>query len=154
VNAVIHAVAAPVCGVHLHIPDLAGVYDPRMWSIDRLHPGERGHRLLAGAYFDLLAAHGFPVHQRPDPEPTNPPPTTREQMRWLATEGTRWFYRRSTDLVPELARMAAAEWWYHLRGAAHRMDERLQQEIAATLTDLPFPTSPFQPDQTERPAVP
>ncbi|MEJ3749239.1 SGNH/GDSL hydrolase family protein [Actinomycetes bacterium KLBMP 9797] len=116
VNAVIHAVAAPVCGIHLHIPDLAGVYDPRMWSIDRLHPGERGHRLLAGAYFDLLAAHGFPVHQRPDPEPTNPPPTTREQMRWLATEGTRWFYRRSTDLVPQLARMAVAEWWYHLRG--------------------------------------
>jgi lysophospholipase L1-like esterase len=137
VNAVTHAVVDRVPGLHLHIPQLPDVYDPRMWSVDRLHPGERGHRLLAGAYSDLLAAHGVPVHRRPDAEPANPPPTTRAQIRWLATEGTRWLYRRSTDLVPQLAGLAVAEWWYDLRGAAHRLDDRLQQEIAAALAAEP-----------------
>jgi lysophospholipase L1-like esterase len=113
VNAAVHRVP----GLHLHVPELPGAYDPRMWSVDRLHPGERGHRLLAGAYFDLLAAAGVTGHRRPDPEPGNPPPTLSDQVWWLATEGTRWLYRRSTDLVPQLARMALTEMWYDLRRA-------------------------------------
>lgn len=31
----------------LSIPDLPEAYDPLLWSINRLHPGEPGHRLLA-----------------------------------------------------------------------------------------------------------
>lgn len=141
VNAVTHAVAArhACLRLHLHIPQLPGAYDRRMWSIDRLHPGERGHRLLAGGYYDLLAAAGMPVARRPDPEPSNPPPTTSEQLRWMATKGTRWVYDRSRDLLPYLARMAVAEWWYGLRGAAHRLEERAQHEIAAALGYLDEP---------------
>jgi lysophospholipase L1-like esterase len=149
VNAVTHRTAARHGSLHIHIPELPDAYDRRMWSIDGLHPGESGHRLLAGAYFDLLAATGFPVHRRPDPRPANPPPTNAAQLRWLATKGTRWVYDRSRDLVPYLARMAVAEWWYGLRGAAHRLDERVQREIAAALIRL---DGPPPPDRSSYPA--
>jgi hypothetical protein len=47
VNAAVHRVSERCASVHLHPPELPGAYDPRMWSVDRLPPGERGHRLLA-----------------------------------------------------------------------------------------------------------
>jgi lysophospholipase L1-like esterase len=133
INAVVHAVTDRCRSLHLHIPELPGAYDPLMWSIDRLHPGERGHRLLARAAYDLLADEGVPVHRRPELEPGNPPPTVGARTMWMATRGTRWLLDRSTDLVPYLAQMALAEWWYHLRGAAHRLDESMQVEIADAL---------------------
>jgi lysophospholipase L1-like esterase len=37
-NAVMHGVAERYRSLHLHIPLLPGVYDRRMWSVDRLHP--------------------------------------------------------------------------------------------------------------------
>jgi lysophospholipase L1-like esterase len=135
-NALAHRVAARHGTVHLHIPEQPGVYDPRVWSIDRLHPGERGHRLLARAYFDLLAAGGFPVGSKPAAEPTSPPPSAWAQAGWLLTKGTQWLYARSTDLVPFLLRMAVAEWWYRLRGTAHRLDAHVQRELAAALARL------------------
>jgi len=78
----------------------------------------KGHRFLAGSYFDLLEARGVvkslladgldPV--RPAPEPTNRPPSKFAQALWLSTAGTQWMIRRSTDLLPGLARLAWAEW--------------------------------------------
>jgi ribonuclease PH len=117
----------------LHTPPLAEAYDRRMWSVDRLHPGERwhrlhpgerGHRLLAAAYFDLLAGAGVagvPLQGRPDPEPSNPPPSRSAQLGWLATKGTRWLLERSTDLVPHLVRLALAEWWQGGSARAYRV---------------------------------
>ncbi len=155
INAVTHAIAArhSCQHLHLHIPQLPEAYDRRMWSVDRLHPGERGHRLLAGAYYDLLAGNGFPLGRRPDPQPANPPPTFAEQMRWMATKGTRWVYDRSRDLLPYLAGMAAAEWWYGLRGAAHRLDDRVHNEIAVALLSLDGASRGYAPGAvTGRPA--
>jgi lysophospholipase L1-like esterase len=110
VNTAVHRVAAGYRSLHLHIPLQAGVYDRRMWSIDRLHPGERGHRMLAGKYYDLLRDAGYPVGTRPSPEPTSPPPTRLAQAWWMLTKGSQWLYARSTDLVPHLAKMAWIEW--------------------------------------------
>ena len=81
-----------------------------MWAVDRLHPSERGHRLIACRFHDLLAAAGCPVGPRPDPEPANPPPSRTAEIAWMATKGTAWVVRRSTDLVPSLLAMAFAEW--------------------------------------------
>ncbi|WP_213454463.1 SGNH/GDSL hydrolase family protein [Rhizomonospora bruguierae] len=139
VNALTHAVAARHGALHLHIPHLPSAYDSHMWSVDRLHPGERGHRLLAGGYYDLLRAAGLATGARPRPEPVNAPPTLGASAWWMATRGTRWVVDRSTDLVPYLTWMAAAEWWYGLRGAAHRLDERIQAEIGAALDRLDGP---------------
>jgi lysophospholipase L1-like esterase len=38
VNVAVHMVADRYASVHLHTPELPGVYDPQMWSVDRLHP--------------------------------------------------------------------------------------------------------------------
>ena len=53
---------------------------------------------------------GHPVGPPPGAEPGNPPPTKAEQLAWMATKGTAWVVRRSTDLVPSLLAMAFAEW--------------------------------------------
>lgn len=119
VNAGADLVATRFGTLHFDAANHPSTYDRPMWSVDRLHPSERGHRLLATSYHDLLTAAGFPVWRRPDSEPTNPPPTRLAQLRWLATKGTKWVYDRSADLVPYLVRMAATEWWCELRGEPH-----------------------------------
>jgi lysophospholipase L1-like esterase len=130
VNAVTDAAAARFGAVHADIARHPATYERRMWSVDRLHPSERGHRLLARAYADLL---GLPPGAWPAEEPSNPAPTWRSELRWMATKGSRWMIDRSTDLVPYLARMMVAEWWYGLRGLAHRLDDAMAHEVTAAL---------------------
>jgi lysophospholipase L1-like esterase len=120
VNEAVHIVADRYAAVHLHMPELPGVYDPRMWSIDRLHPGERGHRLLAIGAFDVLAERGVPVWRRPALEPTNPTPTRSQKAVWLATHGIRWLLARCTDCLPQLAWLVVTEWWGDLRARLAR----------------------------------
>lgn len=86
-------------------------YDRRMWSVDRMHPSERGHRLIASRFYDQLAAAGMLLGPRPEAEPSSPPPTRRAQAAWMATKGTGWVIRRSTDLVPYLVFMGLRELW-------------------------------------------
>jgi len=81
-----------------------------MWAVDRLHPSERGHRLIARRFHEQLAAAGLSVGLAPDPEPSNPPPTRLAELGWMATKGTVWVIRRSRDLVPGLLAMAVREW--------------------------------------------
>jgi hypothetical protein len=80
-----------------------------MWSVDRLHPSERGHRHIACRFHDQLAARGHPVGPRPAAEPTSPPPTRRDEFTWMATKGTKWVLRRCTDLLPYLVAMAVRD---------------------------------------------
>jgi lysophospholipase L1-like esterase len=111
VNAVVDEVAERHGTLHFDAATDPATYERRNWSVDRLHPNERGHRLIAGRFHDLLAASGFPVGPAPDPEPTSPPPTRREEISWMATKGTLWVLRRSTDLVPALLALAVREKW-------------------------------------------
>ncbi|GAA1816547.1 SGNH/GDSL hydrolase family protein [Luedemannella flava] len=109
INAAMDDIAARHDTLHFDAAGHEGVYDRRMWSVDRLHPSERGHRLLAGAYHDLMRGAGLALGPRPGPEPRNPAPTRAAQLRWLATKGTGWLVARSTDLVPALTWLAAVE---------------------------------------------
>jgi hypothetical protein len=93
-----------------------------MWGVDRLHPSERGHRLLAGMFAARLAERGMPPVAPPDPEPANPEPGAWRQAHWMATKGTGWMVRRSRDLLPGLLHLALAEWWHGLRGHADGPD--------------------------------
>jgi hypothetical protein len=104
------AVAERFGTVHFDAAGDAETYDRRMWAADRLHPSERGHRLIACRYHRMLAAAGYPVGPAPDSEPGNPAPTRLDELTWLATRGTAWVLRRSTDLVPGLLAMAVTEW--------------------------------------------
>jgi lysophospholipase L1-like esterase len=116
VNAIADVVAARYGTVHFDAAGHPDTYDRRMWSVDRLHPSERGHRLLAAGFGAMLAAGGVPVWSQPSLHPTSPEPSRAAQLWWMATRGSRWVLDRSTDLVPYLLRMAAAEWWHDLRG--------------------------------------
>jgi lysophospholipase L1-like esterase len=115
-NQVTDLVAARYDTVHFDAARNPDSYDRRMWSVDRLHPSERGHRFLACSFFDLLTARsafaglGDGSGRRPEPSPSSPPPTVSAQAWWMATQGTRWMIRRSTDLLPGLLRLAWAEW--------------------------------------------
>jgi lysophospholipase L1-like esterase len=136
VNALTDEVAARHGTLHLDCGAVEGVYDRRLWSVDRLHPSERGHRLLAGSFWDLLAADGFPVGMRPSPEPNNPEPTLWSQVRWMATKGTRWVRERGMDLLPHLVWMAATERWHALIGERGRLDLRARAEVATAVASL------------------
>jgi len=109
VNAELDRVAAHFGTLHWDAATDPETYDRRNWSVDRLHPNERGHRLIACRLWDRLAAAGYELGERPDPTPTSPPPTRRNQVTWMATKGTKWFLRRSIDLIPYLLFMAARE---------------------------------------------
>jgi lysophospholipase L1-like esterase len=109
VNSELDRVAAHFGTLHWDASRDPDTYDRRNWSVDRLHPNERGHRLIACRFWDQLAAAGHALGERPDPTPTSPLPTRGHQIAWMATKGTKWFLRRSVDLIPYLLFMAARE---------------------------------------------
>ena len=89
----------------------------------------------AGRSTTCCDAAGLPVGPAPDAEPENPPPTRWAEFAWMATKGTAWVLKRSTDLVPYLIAMAIRETWspprggpgHPGRGAGHR---RLSDPLA------------------------
>jgi lysophospholipase L1-like esterase len=109
VNAEVDRVAAQFGTLHWDASNEPETYDRRNWSADRLHPNERGHRLIACRFWDQLAAAGHEMAQRPDPAPTSPPPARRDEVLWMATKGTKWFLRRSVNIIPYLLLLAARE---------------------------------------------
>jgi hypothetical protein len=110
VNEAVDDIALRYGTLHLDAARDPAIYERHYWSVDRLHPNERGHRFVACQFHDLLAAAGFPVGPQPDPEPSTPPPSRMAEIRWMATKGTTWLARRSRDLVPALLAMAVREW--------------------------------------------
>ncbi|OAH10816.1 SGNH/GDSL hydrolase family protein [Streptomyces jeddahensis] len=136
VNTVVHALSERYGAVHLHAAEEDWVTDRTMWSADRLHPGERGHRVLAARFHALLAADGFAVGCQPSVEPELPPPTRSASLLWLATAGTGWVARRCTDLLPQLLRLAADEVRHRARGTSARLDIRTSHAVAAALAAL------------------
>ena len=114
VNAELDAVASRFGTLHFDAAGTPETYDGQMWAVDRLHPNERGHRMIARSFHGLLAAAGHRLGPAPAAEPANPPPSRLAEVSWMATKGTAWVLSRSTDLVPYLLAMAAAE----LAGAA------------------------------------
>jgi lysophospholipase L1-like esterase len=109
VNEELDEVALRYGTVHLDAARDPAVYERRYWSVDRLHPNERGHRFIACQFHALLAATGYPVGPGPDPEPSTAPPSRLAEIRWMATKGTMWLARRSRDLVPALLALAIRE---------------------------------------------
>lgn len=48
INAALGQLAVPYDLVHVDLAACPEIYDKRMWGVDRLHPSERGHRMLPG----------------------------------------------------------------------------------------------------------
>ncbi len=140
VNEVVHALSGRYGAVHLHAADGVRVTDRTLWSADRLHPGERGHRQLAARYHAMLAEAGRASGRPPSPEPEFPAPTRTASLWWLATAGTGWVVRRCTDLLPQLLRLAADELHHRARGTGAHLDLRASAAVAAALAALPEAT--------------
>ncbi len=136
VNAVVHALSERHGAVHLHMADAAWVEDRTLWSADRLHPGERGHRMTAARFHDLLAARGLAPGPAPSLEADRPPPTRTAALAWLATAGTGWVVRRCQDLLPELLRLAGDEVKHWARGTTARLDLHAEHALSGALAAL------------------
>ena len=136
VNTVVHALSDRYGAAHLHACEGDWTGDRAMWSADRLHPGEPGHRQLAVRFHALLTERGAATGPAPSPEPDSPAPTRWESLRWLATAGTGWVARRCTDLLPQLLSLAADEIRHHARGTTVRLDLRTTTAVSAALAAL------------------
>lgn len=86
----------------LHL--MPGAYDMAAWSVDRLHPSERGHRMLAAGFAELLVGAGIAV-----PHPVHLTCSGGRQLTaahhaaWLVCHGVPWLARRGRDLLPHAA---------------------------------------------------
>jgi lysophospholipase L1-like esterase len=88
----------------LDLDRLPGAYDLTSWSVDRLHPSELGHRMLADGFSGLIAEAGFDV-----PEPVSPTcsggvePSAAGHLGWLVLKGIPWLCRRGREFLPYAA---------------------------------------------------
>ncbi len=64
VNEAMDGVAQRFGTLHFDAASDSDAYDPRMWAVDRLHPSERGHRLIARRFHALLAQAGPSARRR------------------------------------------------------------------------------------------
>jgi len=101
-NAAIDAAVRDAAGtgvLDLHL--LPGGYERTAWSVDRLHPSELGHRLLARAAGESLAEAGFAVPAPVDVRCAGGREiTTLHRAAWIVVKGTPWLVRRGRDLGP------------------------------------------------------
>lgn len=105
-NAIYDEVYARFGGVRVDLAECPEVLDRSSWSVDRLHPSERGHRALARGFARELAALGVQVAE-PSAEPDNEQARTwRAEVTWMVAEGAPWVGRRARDLGPWAARAA------------------------------------------------
>lgn len=107
-NAAYDEIHAKYGGLRIDLAEQAEVHNRSFWSVDRLHPSELGHRILAREYAALLSRHGLPC-PLPSPFCTGQAPTRLRDARWLVTEGGPWLGRRARDLGPWAARLAVSE---------------------------------------------
>ncbi|NIH79920.1 SGNH/GDSL hydrolase family protein [Amycolatopsis viridis] len=125
VNDVVDAVARRHGIACLDLGALPGAYDLASWSVDRLHPSELGHRLLARGVTELVAEAGIAV-----PSPVSlvcsggVAPRTLDHVGWLVVKGIPWLWRRGRDLLPHAAAIvarSAAESWRARRGTPREL---------------------------------
>jgi hypothetical protein len=106
-NVIIDAVVARHRISCLDLHQLPGGYDRASWSVDRLHPSELGHRLLARGFGELLVEAGYAV-----PYPVGMARaggrevSAAHHVAWLVLKGLPWLWRRGRDLVPYAAAVA------------------------------------------------
>ncbi|MFG2881069.1 SGNH/GDSL hydrolase family protein [Streptomyces sp. NPDC048297] len=146
VNTVVHALSDRYGAIHLHASEGVWLTDRALWSADRLHPGERGHRQLAVRFHALLAEAGLATGAPPSPEPEFPAPTRSASLLWLATAGTGWVVRRCTDLLPQLLRLAGDELRHRARGTGSRLDLHASDAVSAALSALTVAELPDRPE--------
>lgn len=104
-NAVLDAVVGRHGIPHVDLGGLPDIYLPAAWAVDRLHPSELGHRMLARALAARLAEAGVTVPGEVSLACTGGRPAgPLAHWVWLVFKGVPWVFRRGRDLVPYAAR--------------------------------------------------
>lgn len=111
-NAIYDEIHRTYGGICLDLSSNTEVYTRSAWSIDRLHPSERGHRWLAKAFAERLEVADLSVLENA----AGAVPTKWQELHWLVSRGVPWAFRRIRDLGPWTVRLAVAE----LTGALSR----------------------------------
>jgi lysophospholipase L1-like esterase len=94
----------------LDLDALPGGYEPAAWAIDRLHPSELGHRVLAAGLAALLAEAGFEVPGQVSLECCGGREVKAlHRAAWLVFKGVPWLVRRGRDLGPVIVQGLAGE---------------------------------------------
>lgn len=84
-------------GIRVDLAEIGGVYGRESWSVDRLHPSELGHRILARHFAVRLAEAGL-TFPPPPAELDGQPRTMGDDVRCLVTEVVPWLFRRARDV--------------------------------------------------------
>lgn len=150
----LNAVTVAVAEAHpgrvgvLDLDTLDGGYDRASWAVDRLHPSERGHRMLARGFADLVADAGFTV-----PTPVDltcaggRTVSPLHRTAWLVGKGVPWLVRRSRDLGPVIVQGFLGELRDRSRSPA--LDPPGPGQPRNVGSGLPSPPG-HQPDRTNR----
>ncbi|MBY8880644.1 SGNH/GDSL hydrolase family protein [Actinacidiphila acidipaludis] len=143
-NDTVHALSDHHGTLHVHVAERPWSTSPGSLSADRLHPSEAGHRLLARDFHAVLAAAGLAHGPGPALATDGPAPGRASSVWWMATRGTRWVAERCTDLLPDLLRLAAAEYRCQARGGGAELDAASDRATARALASLGL--APAVPD--------
>jgi len=107
VNNVYYQVARELDLILIRTRNIPQVHDVENWHIDRMHPGPRGHQLLAREMASALKERGWHVDL---PQSQQPEQHSRvAKIWWLLCKGAPWFLKRSVDLLPVAIILMAIE---------------------------------------------
>ncbi len=107
VNSVYYQVARELDLILIYTRSIPHVHDVANWHIDRMHPGPRGHQLLAREMASALKERGWQV-DLPDSQHSDIH-SRAAKIWWLFCKGTPWFLKRSVDLLPVAIILMAIE---------------------------------------------
>jgi lysophospholipase L1-like esterase len=99
INEILKEECSSLGGVLVSTWDIPLATDKSMWHIDRMHPSAKGHQEIS----DLVRrAVGLPRRSRKKIPFGRTSVHRKDEFFWLATNGAKWFAKRSFDLVPAL----------------------------------------------------
>lgn len=86
---------------------ISGIYERKVWHIDRMHPSKYGHQLMASHFRQLLLKRNWQI--APIQVDTIEKTSKAQSMKWMLRNGTPWFLKRSVDLLPAAIFLMVAE---------------------------------------------
>jgi lysophospholipase L1-like esterase len=107
-NAIYDEIHEKYDGLRVDLSAHPDVYVRSFWSVDRLHPSELGHRMIAREFAAQLNELGLSF-SLPSAACTGEAPSLLRDAAWLVTRATPWLGRRARDFGPWAARQAVSQ---------------------------------------------
>jgi lysophospholipase L1-like esterase len=107
VNGVIQNLAREFDVEVLHTRRISGIYERKVWHIDRMHPSKYGHQLMATHFRSLLVKRNWQIAPIEIDEIEKS--SKAQSIKWMLRNGTPWFLKRSVDLFPAAIFLMVAE---------------------------------------------